>query len=138
MTRDAFINAIMVASAIGASTNCPPHMIAVARHMGVELTNDDWQTYGHDLPLIVNCQPAGEYLGEAFHRAGGVPAVMKLLLDAGHLRGDALTVSGKTVAENVADVGEIDHAVIRPLDDPADDPGRVSWSWAAICSTARS
>jgi len=118
MTRDAFINAIAVASAIGASTNCPPHMIAVARHMGVELTNDDWQTYGHALPLIVNCQPAGEYLGEAYHRAGGVPAVMKLLLDAGHLNGDAMTVSGRSVAENVGGVSEIDHAVIRPLDDP--------------------
>ncbi len=118
MTRDAFINAIAVASAIGASTNCPPHMIAIARHMGVELTNDDWQTYGHDLPLIVNLQPAGEFLGEAFHRAGGIPAVMKQLLDAGHLNADAMTVSGRSVAENVRDAEVTDRRVIRPLDDP--------------------
>jgi len=118
MTREAFINAIVVASAIGASTNCPPHMIAIARHMGVELTNDDWQTYGHELPLLVNLQPAGEYLGEAFHRAGGVPAVMKQMLDAGHLNGNVMTVSGRTVAENLEGVEVQDRNVIRPLDDP--------------------
>jgi len=118
MTREAFLNAIVVASAIGASTNCPPHMIAIARHMGVELRNDDWQSQGHDVPLLVNCQPAGEYLGEGFHRAGGVPAVMKELLDAGRLNGDVLTVSGKSVAENIAGVEDTDRAVIRPYDDP--------------------
>lgn len=76
MTRQAFENAIAVASALGASSNCPPHLIAIARHMGVELSLDDWQRIGEDVPLLVNCMPAGKYLGEGFHRAGGVPSVM--------------------------------------------------------------
>jgi len=77
MTRQAFENAIVVASAIGASTNCPPHILAIARHMGVELKIEDWDSIGHDIPLLVDCQPAGRFLGESFHRAGGVPAVMR-------------------------------------------------------------
>ena len=100
MTRAAFENAIVAASALGASTNCPPHLVAIARHMGVELAVEDWDRIGSDVPLLVDCQPAGRFLGEAFHRAGGVPAVMVELLKAGKLHGDAMTVSGRTVAQN--------------------------------------
>ena len=82
LTKKAFENAIAVASALGASSNCPPHLIAIARHMGVELSLDDWQRIGEDVPLLVNCMPAGKYLGEGFHRAGGVPAVMHELRKA--------------------------------------------------------
>ncbi len=83
MTRAAFLNAIRVAAAIGASTNCPPHLIAIARHMGVELSLADWQAHGYEMPLIVNCMPAGAHLGEGFHRAGGVVAVIAELIEAG-------------------------------------------------------
>jgi len=118
MTRKAFENAIVGAAALGASTNAPPHLIAVARHMGVELTIDDWQTIGHEIPLLVNCQPAGKYLGEAFHRAGGVPAVLAELLAAGKLHGDALTVNGRTIAENCEGRRSEDPDVILPYDKP--------------------
>ncbi len=118
MTKQAFENAVAVASAIGASSNCPIHMIAIARHMGVEHNLEDWQRVGAEIPLIVDCQPAGRFLGEAFYRAGGIPAVMKELLDAGLLHGDAMTVTGKTVAENLERVGEPDREVIRPLSRP--------------------
>ena len=80
LTREAFENAIVAASALGASTNCPPHVNAIARHIGVKLDNADWDKIGYDIPLLVNCMPAGKYLGEAFHRAGGVPTVMRELL----------------------------------------------------------
>jgi dihydroxy-acid dehydratase len=113
MTRQAFENAIVVASALGASTNCPPHLIAIARHMGVDLTLDDWQRFGEDVPLLVNCVPAGEYLGENFHRAGGVPAVQHELLAAGLLHADCLTVSGKTVGEIASHAATGDRDVIR-------------------------
>ena len=118
LTRAAFENAIAVASAIGASSNCPPHIIAIARHIGVELTIEDWQTIGADIPLLVDCQPAGRFLGERFHRAGGIPAVMKELLDAGRLRGEALTVTGMSVTANLAGVPEADREVIRAYDRP--------------------
>jgi dihydroxy-acid dehydratase len=118
MTKPAFENAIMVASALGASTNCPPHLIAIARHVGVELSLDDWQRVGHSLPLLVNCQPAGAYLGEAFHRAGGVPAVMRELLDAGVLHGEAVGVSGRSLADSLAAVAVEDRDVIRPFSAP--------------------
>jgi dihydroxy-acid dehydratase len=118
LTRAAFENAIAVASAIGASSNCPPHIIAIARHMGVGLTIEDWQTIGADIPLLVDCQPAGRFLGERFHRAGGVPAVMKELLEAGRLQGQAMTVTGRTVAGNLAAVPEPDREVIRAYDRP--------------------
>jgi dihydroxy-acid dehydratase len=118
MTKPAFENAIMVASALGASTNCPPHLIAIARHVGVELSLDDWQRVGHSLPLLVNCQPAGAYLGEAFHRAGGVPAVMRELLDAGVLHGDAVGVSGRSLMDSLAAVAVEDRDVIRPFSAP--------------------
>jgi len=118
MTKKAFENAVVVASAIGASSNCPIHMVAIARHMGVDHTIEDWQRVGRDIPLLVDCQPAGRFLGEAFYRAGGVPAVMKQLLDAGLLHGDVMTVTGKTLAENLADVPPPDPEVIRPLSNP--------------------
>jgi dihydroxy-acid dehydratase len=118
LTRRAFENAIVVASALGASTNCPPHLIAIARHMGVDLSLQDWQRFGEDVPLLVNCVPAGEYLGENFHRAGGVPAVQHELLAAGRLHGDCLTVSGKTVAEIAANAATTDRDVIRTCDTP--------------------
>ncbi|MYF89721.1 MAG: dihydroxy-acid dehydratase family protein [Boseongicola sp. SB0676_bin_33] len=101
MTRKAFENAIVVNSAIGGSTNAPIHLAAIARHLGVPLCNDDWQKLGHRIPLIVNLQPAGEYLGEDYHRAGGVPAVVGELIEAGLLpHPDALTANGKAIGEN--------------------------------------
>ena len=102
MTREAFENAVVAAAALGASSNCPIHMVAIARHMGVPHTLDDWQRLGASVPLLVDCQPAGRVLGEGFHRAGGVPAVMRELLDAGLLHGTARTVTGRTLAEDLA------------------------------------
>jgi len=113
MTRDAFDNVVVAAAALGASSNCPIHMVAIARHMGVEHTLDDWQRLGAEIPLLVDCQPAGRFLGEGFHRAGGVPAVMRELLDAGRLHGGARTVTGKTLAEDLAPVKDTDREVIR-------------------------
>ena len=96
LTRAAFENAIVACSAIGGSTNAPIHLVAIARHVGVKLSVEDWETIGYDVPLLVNMQPAGEYLGEEYYRAGGLPAVMHELLAAGRLHGDALTINGKT------------------------------------------
>lgn len=118
LTRDAFLNAIRLCSAIGGSTNVPPHLIAIARHMGIELTMEDWQIHGYEVPLLVNCQPAGEYLGEGFHRAGGVQAVLYELLGAGLLAADALTVNGFRISENCRDTEASDRDVIRPFEDP--------------------
>ncbi|VVN97166.1 L-arabonate dehydratase [Pseudomonas fluorescens] len=118
MTREAFENAIAVASALGASSNCPPHLIAIARHMGVELSLDDWQRIGEDVPLLVNCMPAGKYLGEGFHRAGGVPAVMHELQKAGRLHEDCATVSGKTIGEIVSSTLTSNADVIYPFETP--------------------
>ena len=118
MTREAFINAIRVNSAIGGSTNAPIHLNGLARHMGVELTVDDWQTYGEDVPLLVNLQPAGEYLGEDYYHAGGVPAVVNQLMQQGLIHEDALTVNGKTIGENCRGAIIEDEKVIRPYDAP--------------------
>ncbi|HVL55727.1 MAG TPA: IlvD/Edd family dehydratase [Burkholderiaceae bacterium] len=118
MTRAAFENAIVAASALGASTNCPPHVTAIARHMGVALDIGDWDRIGYSIPLLVNCMPAGRYLGEEFHRAGGVPAVMHELLRAGKLHADALTVSGRTIGEIYRDTATSDRDVIRGYDEP--------------------
>lgn len=118
MTREAFENAIAVASALGASSNCPPHLIAIARHMGVELSLDDWQRIGEDVPLLVNCMPAGKYLGEGFHRAGGVPAVMHELQKAGRLHEDCASVSGRTIGEIVRDSLTSNADVIHPFEAP--------------------
>ena len=118
MTRKAFENAIVAASAIGASTNCPPHLVAVAKHVGVELRTEDWDEIGFDVPLLANVMPAGKYLGEEFHRAGGVPAIMHELLKAGRLHGDALNVSGRTIGECYASTAIADEDVIRPYGRP--------------------
>ncbi|WP_342249460.1 IlvD/Edd family dehydratase [Sphingomonas sp. OTU376] len=118
LTRQAFLNAIRVNSAIGGSTNAPIHLNAIARHIGVELSLADWEEHGADIPLLVNLQPAGKYLGEDFYRAGGVPAVMGQLLRAGLIDGSALTVNGKTIGENVGAATVEDADVIFPLDAP--------------------
>ena len=118
LTRAAFENAIVACSAIGGSTNAPIHLNAIARHVGVELAIDDWEKVGYDVPLLVNIQPAGEYLGEDYYRAGGLPAVMRELHAAGRLHGDALTINGKTVKENVAQAKVCNAKVIRPYDRP--------------------
>jgi dihydroxy-acid dehydratase len=118
LTREAFLNAIRVNSAIGGSTNAPIHLNAIARHIGVELTLADWEAHGADVPLVVNLQPAGKYLGEDFYRAGGVPAVMGQLFRAGMLDGSALTANGKTVEENIATATASDPDVIYPLEAP--------------------
>jgi len=118
LTRAAFENAIVACSAIGGSTNAPIHLNAIARHVGVKLAVEDWETVGYDVPLLVNMQPAGEYLGEDYYRAGGLPAVMHELLQAKRLHGDALTVNGKTFAENVATAKSTNAAVIRSYDKP--------------------
>ncbi len=118
LTPKAFENAIVAASALGASTNCPPHVNAIARHIGVPLDNSDWDKVGYDIPLLVNCMPAGKYLGEAFHRAGGVPTVMRELLAKNKMHGDALTVTGKTYAENLKGAKPADGEVIKTYDKP--------------------
>ena len=126
MTREAFENVIVANSAIGGSTNAPIHINAIARHIGVPLAIDDWQRFGHRIPLLVNMQPAGEHLGEGYFRAGGLPAVMGELLGAGKLHADALTVNGRTIEENYAGVRSADRGVIRPFDDPLkEDAGFV-------------
>jgi len=118
LTRAAFENAIVACSAIGGSTNAPIHVNAIARHVGIELAIEDWEKVGYDVPLLVNVQPAGEYLGEDYFRAGGLPAVMHELHAAGRLHGDALTINGKTVKENVAGAKAYNAEVIRPYDRP--------------------
>jgi dihydroxy-acid dehydratase len=118
LTRAAFENAIVACSAVGGSTNAPIHVNAIARHVGVELAIEDWEKVGYDVPLLVNVQPAGEYLGEDYYRAGGLPAVMHELHAAGRLHGDALTINGKSVAENVAGAKVSNPDVIRPYDRP--------------------
>ena len=118
MTKQAFENAVVAAAALGASSNCPIHMVAIARHMGVDHTLDDWQRLGPEIPLLCDVQPAGRFLGEKFHRAGGVPAVMKELLAAGRLHGDAMTVTGKTIAANLENVMDGDREVIRSYGSP--------------------
>ena len=102
MTREAFENTIALNSAIGGSTNAPVHINAVAKCMNVKLDIQDWETHGYDIPLLVNMQPAGEYLGESFHRSGGVQAVLGELQRNGKLHGNALTVNAQTMADNCA------------------------------------
>jgi dihydroxy-acid dehydratase len=118
ITRTALVNAIRVNTAIGGSTNCPPHLLAIARHAGVELRIEDWETEGYDLPLLVDLQPAGRHLGEDFHRAGGLPVVVRELFRHGLLDGDALTVTNRSLAENVAAAPDPDGAVIRSVAAP--------------------
>ncbi|WP_425419812.1 IlvD/Edd family dehydratase [Oricola indica] len=119
MTREAFENAIVVNSAIGGSTNAPIHLNAIARHVGVKLDNDDWQALGHRIPLLVNLQPAGEYLGEDYCHAGGVPAVVMELMKEGLLpHPDAITANGKSMGENCGTVENLNTDVIHPVSDP--------------------
>jgi dihydroxy-acid dehydratase len=118
MTRDAFLNAIVVNSAIGGSTNAPIHLAAIARHLGVQLSLDDWQTFGHRVPLLVNLQPAGQYLGEDYYHAGGVPAVVGELMKHGLIRAGAMTVNGRTLGENCAKAQTVLPDVIRTFANP--------------------
>jgi dihydroxy-acid dehydratase len=118
LTRVAFLNAIQVNSALGGSTNAQPHLTAMAAHAGVHLDPQDWQLHGHDIPLLADVQPAGRFLGERFHRAGGVPAVMWELLSARKLDGTCATVTGRTMAENIAGREATDREVIRPFNAP--------------------
>ncbi len=118
LTRKAFENCIVVNSAIGGSTNAPIHINALARHIGVDLSIEDWQTIGHDVPLLVNMQPAGFYLGEEYHRAGGVPSVVRELMKHRRIHEDALTVNGRTMGENCRDATAPDSDVIRTYDKP--------------------
>lgn len=118
LTREAFENAIVVNTAIGGSTNAPIHVNAIARHIGVHLSVKDWETHGHKVPLLVNLQPAGKYLGEEFHRAGGVPAVVNELMKRGLIHENALTVNAKGIGENCRGVETGDKDVIFPIEQP--------------------
>ncbi|MEL0322855.1 MAG: IlvD/Edd family dehydratase, partial [Rhodospirillales bacterium] len=118
LTREAFLNAIAVNTLIGGSTNCPIHLNAIARHAGVDLTIQDWEDHGYDLPLIVNCQPAGEFLGEGYFAAGGVPAVVNELMKIGRIHENAITVNGKTIGENCKGSEILDQDVIKTIDAP--------------------
>jgi dihydroxy-acid dehydratase len=117
LTREAFLNAIVTVTAIGGSTNAQPHIMAMARHAGADIEPEDWNR-GHDVPLLVNMQPAGKYLGERFHRAGGVSAVLNELLRAGKIDGELLTVTGRSLAENVAGRESTDNEMIASYDEP--------------------
>src|SRR6478736_5823926 len=118
LTRKAFENAIVANSAIGGSTNAPIHINAIARHVGVKLSIEDWEKVGYNIPLLVNMQPAGEYLGEEYYRAGGLPTVMRELLNARRIHADALTINGKTMGENVRNAKSKDPDIIKPYNEP--------------------
>ena len=117
MTRKAFENAVVLASAIGGSSNCTTHLSAIAKHMGIKFDLSDWQKLGHKIPLLVNCQPAGEYLMESFYRAGGVPAVMKELIKNKKIHTNIKTVSGKTVGQNLKRKIDTNKKVIKSFKD---------------------
>ena len=118
LTREAFENAIVACSAIGGSSNAPIHINAIARHVGIPLAIEDWERIGFEVPLLVNMQPAGKYLGEEYYRAGGLPAVLNELMGAGRIHANTLTINGKTIGENVKDAKIADADVIRPYDRP--------------------
>ncbi len=118
LTREAFENAIVACSAIGGSSNAPIHINAIARHVGIPIAIEDWERIGYEVPLLVNMQPAGKYLGEEYYRAGGLPAVLNELMGAGRIHANALTINGKTIGENVGDTKVADADVIRPYDRP--------------------
>jgi dihydroxy-acid dehydratase len=118
MTKEAFENAVYVASAIGASSNCPPHLTAIARHMGVDFDLTQWEKLGYNIPLLVNCQPAGEHLMEGFFKAGGIPALMKELIKNKKLNTNALTVTGKTLEENLNIKIDVNRDIIKPYENP--------------------
>ena len=121
MTREAFQNAIVTASAIGASTNAPPHIIAIAKHLNIKLTLDDWEKWGEEIPLLVNLQPAGDHLGEGFFQAGGVPVVMKELSKQNKISNGAMTITGKTVADNLANIKKTENEIIKNYEAPMKD-----------------
>ena len=121
MTREAFQNAIVTASAIGASTNAPPHIIAIAKHLNINLTLDDWEKWGEEIPLLVNLQPAGDHLGEGFFQAGGVPVVMKELSKQNKINNGAMTITGKTVADNLANIKKTENEIIKNYEAPMKD-----------------
>lgn len=124
MTKQAFENAVVVASAIGGSSNCTTHLIAIAKHMGIKFDLSNWQKLGHEIPLLVNCQPAGEYLMEKFYRAGGIPAVMKELIKNKKINTKAMTVTGKSVGENLRKNINVDRTVIKTFSEKlADNAG---------------
>ena len=127
MTRAAFENGMVVVVALGGSTNAVLHLIAMARTVGVELTIDDFQAVSDRVPLLADLKPSGRYVMEDLHTIGGVPAVMKYLLDNGLLNGDCLTVKGKTVAENLSDVPGLSEGqeIVRPLDNPIKPNGHI-------------
>lgn len=118
LTRESFLNAVTAIAALGGSTNAQPHLTAMARHAGLELHAQDWMKYGHDIPLLLNMQPAGKYLGERFHRAGGVPAVLCELIAAGKLHTDTMTVTGRTLGENVRGRTSRDREMITTYEKP--------------------
>ena len=118
LNRTSMLNAIRVNTALGGSTNCPPHLIAIARHAGIELSIQDWEDHGYRVPLLVNLQPAGALLAEDFHRCGGLPTVMKELLQAGILDGSPMTCTGKSIAHNIEKAPSPDGAIIRTFADP--------------------
>jgi len=118
LTRESFLNAITAIAALGGSTNAQPHLTAMARHAGLELHPQDWTRYGHEIPLLLNMQPAGKYLGERFHRAGGVPAVLHELMEAGKLHADVMTVTGRTLKENIKGRASKDREMITTYDKP--------------------
>ena len=118
MTKNSFKNAIVTASAIGASTNAPPHIIAIAKKLGINITLDDWEKWGENIPLLVNLQPAGHYLGEGFFHAGGVPVVMNELMKHNKLENNTLTVTGKTIKENLLDIKKIEKEIIKDYVNP--------------------
>jgi hypothetical protein len=118
LTRQAFENAIVANAAIGGSTNAPIHINAIAKHIGVELNNDDWERIGFEIPLLVNMQPAGEWLGEEYHRAGGLPAVLAECIAAGKIHEDAITCNGRTIGENCRERFSWNRELIRPYAEP--------------------
>ncbi|NOX14587.1 MAG: dihydroxy-acid dehydratase family protein [Epsilonproteobacteria bacterium] len=118
MTKEAFINAIVVSSAIGASTNAPIHINAIAKNIGIEINNEHWQKHGYEIPLLLNCQPAGKYLGEDFYRAGGIGAIMHELINKNKINTSTLTVSGQTTGENYKNSKILNNKVIKPYDKP--------------------
>ncbi len=138
LTRDNFINAIVVNSAIGGSTNAPIHIVAIAKHIGVDIKVEDFETHGHKVPLLVNLQPAGEYLGEDYYHAGGVPAVVNELMGQGLIREAAPTANGKSIGENCRNTPIQDDKVIRHFDNPLKtDAGFYLGGSRAISSTIR-
>jgi len=127
MTRQAFENAMVMVTVLGGSTNAVLHLIAMARSVGIELTIDDFQEVSNRIPFLADLKPSGKYVMEDLHNIGGVPAVMKFLLENDFIEGDCITVTGKTLAENLADIPELEPGqdIIRSLDDPIKQTGHI-------------